>query len=91
MTPNRDNAQSQENRIVAQLLTLMDGISSRGRLLVIGATNRPNSIDPALRRPGRFDREISIDVPNLLARQSLFETQLKHMPLDDTVNAGKNK
>ncbi|ORZ00213.1 P-loop containing nucleoside triphosphate hydrolase protein, partial [Syncephalastrum racemosum] len=86
LTPNRDNAQSQENRIVAQLLTLMDGISSRGRLLVIGATNRPNTIDPALRRPGRFDREISIDVPDVLARQSLFEAQLKHMPLDDTVN-----
>ena len=48
----------EENRVVAQLLTLMDGLESRGKLVVIGATNRPNSIDPALRRPGRFDREV---------------------------------
>ncbi|CAG8465126.1 3968_t:CDS:10 [Diversispora eburnea] len=63
LTPHRNDAQSHESRIVAQLLTLMDGIESRGRLVVVAATNRPNSIDPALRRPGRFDREVAIETP----------------------------
>ncbi|KAI9316676.1 P-loop containing nucleoside triphosphate hydrolase protein [Dichotomocladium elegans] len=85
LTPHRDRAQSHENRVVAQLLTLMDGIESRGRLIVVGATNRPNAIDPALRRPGRFDREISMEAPDVITREMLFRTQLKNMPLDDTV------
>lgn len=53
LTPKRDQSQSHENRMVAQLLTLMDGVTSRGKLVIVGATNRPNAIDPALRRPGR--------------------------------------
>ncbi|KAI9355174.1 P-loop containing nucleoside triphosphate hydrolase protein [Pilaira anomala] len=86
LTPRRDNSQSHENRMVAQLLTLMDGVKSRGRLIIVGATNRPNSIDPALRRPGRFDREISMDPPNAEDRYALFEAQLNKMPLDDAVD-----
>ncbi|KAI7873010.1 P-loop containing nucleoside triphosphate hydrolase protein [Spinellus fusiger] len=82
LTPHRDRAQSHENRVVAQLLTLMDGVKSRGRLVVIGATNRPNSIDPALRRPGRFDREISVDAPDKNTRLALFSSQLSAMPTD---------
>ena len=59
LCPKRGSSGSEEeNRIVAQLLTLMDGLKTRGSLIVIGATNRPNAIDPALRRPGRFDREV---------------------------------
>ncbi|KAI8374450.1 P-loop containing nucleoside triphosphate hydrolase protein [Radiomyces spectabilis] len=86
LTPHRNQAQSHENRVVAQLLTLMDGIHSRGRLIVVAATNRPNSVDPALRRPGRFDREISLDAPDVSARRSLFSTQLKKMPTDDSID-----
>ncbi|KAJ1964505.1 hypothetical protein GGI12_001377 [Dipsacomyces acuminosporus] len=70
-----------EARIVAQLLTLMDGLESRGKLVVIGATNLPNSLDPALRRPGRFDREISIDVPNQMARAKILRFYTRKMPL----------
>ncbi|KAI8970960.1 P-loop containing nucleoside triphosphate hydrolase protein [Pilobolus umbonatus] len=86
LTPRRDNSQSHENRMVAQLLTLMDGVESRGKLVIVGATNRPNSIDPALRRPGRFDREISLDAPDVQDRLSLLKTQLRTMPLDESVN-----
>ncbi|KAL0083735.1 P-loop containing nucleoside triphosphate hydrolase protein [Phycomyces blakesleeanus] len=86
LTPHRDRAQSHENRVVAQLLTLMDGIASRGRLVIIGATNRPNSIDPALRRPGRFDREISIDAPDKGTRHALITSQLRSMPIDESVD-----
>lgn len=86
LTPRRDNAQSHENRMVAQLLTLMDGVESRGRLVIVGATNRPNSIDPALRRPGRFDREISMEPPNAADRYALFQMQIKKMPLDVSVD-----
>ncbi|RCI05459.1 hypothetical protein CU098_012881 [Rhizopus stolonifer] len=84
LTPKRETTQSHENRMVAQLLTLMDGIKSRGRLVVVGATNRPNAIDPALRRPGRFDREVSMDPPSADDRYSLFESQIKQMPLDES-------
>ncbi|KAG2232545.1 hypothetical protein INT48_000925 [Thamnidium elegans] len=86
LTPRRDNSQSHENRMVAQLLTLMDGVKSRGRLIIVGATNRPNSIDPALRRPGRFDREISMEPPNAEDRYALFQAQLNKMPLDSAVD-----
>ncbi|KAF9343843.1 hypothetical protein BGX34_006305, partial [Mortierella sp. NVP85] len=80
ITPHRSDAQAHESRVVAQLLTLMDGVVSRGRVVVIAATNRPNSIDPALRRPGRFDREIRIDVPGEADRRRIIESLIKDMP-----------
>ncbi|KAG9301685.1 hypothetical protein G9A89_016756 [Geosiphon pyriformis] len=86
LTPHRKEAQIHESRVVAQLLTLMDGMESRGRLVIIAATNRPNAIDPALRRPGRFDREISIDVPTEEDRQKILRTQTRKMPLNEDVN-----
>ncbi|CEP16301.1 hypothetical protein [Parasitella parasitica] len=86
LTPKRDSARSHENRMVAQLLTLMDGIESRGRLVIVGATNRPNSIDPALRRPGRFDREIHMEPLSAIDRYSLIETQTAKMPLGSSVD-----
>ena len=67
------------------MLSLMDGLSGRGEIIVIGATNRQNSIDPALRRPGRFDREIEIPVPTTEARKIILEIQTRYMPLDDNV------
>ncbi|KAI9471258.1 hypothetical protein LPJ78_002289 [Coemansia sp. RSA 989] len=68
-------------RLVAQLLTLMDGLESRGRIVVIGATNMPNVLDPALRRPGRFDREIHIDVPNQIQRRKILEFYTRKMTM----------
>eukprot|EP00124_Ichthyophonus_hoferi_P004021 Ihof_evm2s397 gene=Ihof_evmTU2s397 len=73
LCPSRDESGSAESRVVATLLTLMDGIEGRGDLVVIGATNRPNAIDQALRRPGRFDREIHIDVPGEDERRAILE------------------
>jgi len=70
-----------EKRVVAQLLALMDGLSERGNVVVIGATNRPESIDPALRRPGRFDREIEVGVPNTEARLEIIQIHTRGMPL----------
>jgi transitional endoplasmic reticulum ATPase len=70
-----------ERRVVAQLLTLMDGLESRGNVMVIAATNIPNTLDPALRRPGRFDREIAISVPDKEARQEILEIHTRGMPL----------
>ncbi|KAJ1652726.1 hypothetical protein IWQ61_007000 [Dispira simplex] len=81
LAPNRDDAHAHESRVIAQLLTLMDGLTSRGRLVVIAATNRPNAIDPALRRPGRFDREVAIGVPNQSARHSILQFYTKIFPL----------
>ena len=75
-----------ERRTVAQLLTLMDGLKSRGEVVVIGATNRPDAIDEALRRPGRFDREIEIGVPDKDERKEILEVHTRNMPLDDDVN-----
>ncbi len=75
-----------ERRVVAQLLTLMDGLESRGNVIVIGATNLPNALDPALRRPGRFDREISISIPDAAARQEILEIHTRGMPLADDVD-----
>ena len=75
-----------EKRIVSQLLTLMDGIKSRGKLVVIGATNRPNAIDPALRRPGRFDREIEIGIPDVLGRLDILQIHTRGMPLTEDVD-----
>ncbi len=75
-----------ERRTVAQLLTLMDGLKSRGEVVVIGATNRPDAIDEALRRPGRFDREIEIGVPDKEERKEILEVHTRSMPLTEDVN-----
>jgi len=75
-----------EKRVVAQLLTLMDGLASRGQVIVIGATNIPDSLDPALRRPGRFDREITIGVPDLKGRLEILQIHTRGMPLEDDVD-----
>ena len=75
-----------DGRVVATLLTLMDGMEGSGRIVVVAATNRPNAIDPALRRPGRFDRELEIGIPNAEARLEILRLQLGKMPhtLSDT-------
>jgi transitional endoplasmic reticulum ATPase len=70
-----------EKRVVAQLLALMDGLEARGQIIVIGATNLPNALDPALRRPGRFDREIVIGIPDVAGRREIFEIHTRGMPL----------
>ncbi|GAI78855.1 unnamed protein product, partial [marine sediment metagenome] len=82
IAPKRETVTGEvERRVVAQLLALMDGLHSRGKVIVIGATNRPNSLDPALRRPGRFDREIEIKVPNEKGRREVFQIHTRNMPL----------
>ncbi|MFB5605313.1 MAG: AAA family ATPase, partial [Nitrosarchaeum sp.] len=73
-------------RIVSQLLTLMDGMKSRGKVVVIAATNRPDSIDPALRRPGRFDREIEIGIPDDEGRHEILSIHTRGMPIDEKVD-----
>ncbi len=78
-----------EKRVVAQLLSLMDGLESRGQVIVIAATNRPEAIDPALRRPGRFDREIYIGVPNKKGRKEILQIHTRNMPLADDVDLDK--
>ncbi len=87
IAPKREESYGEvERRVVSQLLTLMDGLQSRGRVVVIGATNRPNAIDPALRRPGRFDREISINVPDKKGRLAILKIHTRNMPLAKDVN-----
>src|SRR5262249_10627717 len=71
---------------VSQLLTIMDGLKARGEVIVIGATNRPDSIDQALRRPGRFDREIEIGVPDKVGRKEILSIHTRVMPLDKDVD-----
>ncbi len=71
-----------ERRVVSQLLTMMDGLKARGKVIVIGATNRPNAVDPALRRPGRFDREIEVGVPGKPGRLSILKIHTRGMPLE---------
>ena len=79
----RDETQGEvERRVVAQLLTLMDGLKNRGQVIVIAATNRPDSIDGALRRPGRFDREIEIGIPDVIGRKEVLQVHSRGMPLD---------
>ncbi|VVB86749.1 VCP-like ATPase [uncultured archaeon] len=78
-----------EKRVVGQLLALMDGLESRGQVVVIGATNIPNALDPALRRPGRFDREISISIPDRNARLEILNIHTRGMPLDENVDISK--
>jgi len=83
IAPRRDEVQGEvERRVVAQLLTLMDGLSGRGHVIVIAATNRDEAIDPALRRPGRFDREIEIGVPTRDGRKEILEIHTRGMPLE---------
>src|SRR5919202_1600480 len=90
IAPKREEVTGEvERRIVAQLLSLMDGMSSRGKVVVIGATNRINAIDPALRRPGRFDREIEIGVPDRNGRLEILQIHTRGMPLDKDVNLEK--
>jgi transitional endoplasmic reticulum ATPase len=87
IAPKRDEVNGEEERrIVAQLLSLMDGLNSRGKVVVIGATNRPNSIDEALRRPGRFDREIEIGIPDRDGRLEILQIHTRGMPLDEDVD-----
>ncbi|MFH0875393.1 MAG: CDC48 family AAA ATPase [archaeon] len=90
IAPKREEVTGEmERRIVAQLLTLMDGLKGRGQVVVIAATNRQESIDPALRRPGRFDREISINVPNKDARKEILQIHTRGMPLFSDVSLDK--
>jgi transitional endoplasmic reticulum ATPase len=87
IAPKREEVSGDvEKRVVSQLLTLMDGIESRGKLVVIGASNRPNALDPALRRPGRFDREIEIGIPDQEGRLEILEIHTRGMPLTDDVD-----
>ncbi|MDD4244825.1 MAG: CDC48 family AAA ATPase [Candidatus Methanomethylophilaceae archaeon] len=87
IAPNRENVSGEvERRVVAQLLTLMDGLGGRGDVIVLGATNREDSIDPALRRPGRFDREIEIGIPGLDGRTEILSVHLRGMPLAEDVD-----
>ncbi|MBI4302112.1 MAG: CDC48 family AAA ATPase [Chloroflexi bacterium] len=81
--------QQVERRVVAQLLALMDGLKSRGQVIVIGATNIPHVLDPALRRPGRFDREISLSVPDKTGRLEILQIHSRGMPLGDDVDLAK--
>ncbi|MBN2155453.1 MAG: CDC48 family AAA ATPase [Candidatus Lokiarchaeota archaeon] len=87
IAPKRENVTGEvERRVVAQLLSLLDGLRGRGKVIVIGATNRVNSIDPALRRPGRFDREIELGVPDKEGRKEIFQIHTRGMPLSADVN-----
>ena len=86
IAPKREEVTGEvERRVVAQLLALMDGLHARGRVIVIGATNRANSLDPALRRPGRFDREIEIGVPNKEGRHEVLQIHTRGMPLNEEI------
>jgi transitional endoplasmic reticulum ATPase len=90
IAPKREEVSGEvERRIVAQLLSLMDGLKSRGKVVVIGATNRVNAIDPALRRPGRFDRELEIGVPDREGRLEILQIHTRGMPLAKDVNLEK--
>jgi transitional endoplasmic reticulum ATPase len=82
IAPKREEVTGEvERRVVSQMLSLMDGLQSRGKVIVIAATNRPNSLDPALRRPGRFDREIEVKVPNKKGRRAILNIHTRNMPL----------
>jgi transitional endoplasmic reticulum ATPase len=87
IAPKREEAYGDvEKRVVAQLLALMDGLTDRGNVIVLGATNRPDSVDPALRRPGRFDREIEITVPNEDERFEILQIHTRGMPISEDVD-----
>ena len=90
IAPKREEVTGEvERRVVSQMLSLMDGLEARGKVIVISATNRPNAIDPALRRPGRFDREIEIKVPDKKGRKDILAIHTRNMPLSDDVNVEK--
>jgi len=90
IAPKREEVTGEvERRVVAQLLALMDGLSGRGNVVVIGATNRPSALDPALRRPGRFDREIEIGVPDKKGRHEVLQIHTRGMPLAEGVDLKK--
>ncbi|RKP13947.1 P-loop containing nucleoside triphosphate hydrolase protein, partial [Piptocephalis cylindrospora] len=86
LTPDRQGASRYESRVVTQLLTLLDGMVPRSRVVVVAATNRPNAIDPALRRPGRLDREIHMDTPNAQAREGMLHGMAEKLDLSDDVH-----
>ncbi len=87
IAPKREEAYGDvEKRVVAQLLALMDGLNDRGNVIVLGATNRPDSVDPALRRPGRFDREFEISVPNEEGRLEILEIHTRGMPISEDID-----
>mgnify|MGYP000376457412 FL=1 len=90
IAPKREEVTGEvERRVVSQMLSLMDGLEARGKVIVIAATNRPNAIDPALRRPGRFDREIEIKVPDKKGRSDILAIHSRNMPLADDVDMSK--
>ncbi|MCH7756874.1 MAG: CDC48 family AAA ATPase [Thaumarchaeota archaeon] len=90
IAPKREEVTGEvERRVVSQMLSLMDGLESRGKVIVIAATNRPNAIDPALRRPGRFDREIEIKVPDKKGRKDILLIHSRNMPLTEEVDIDK--
>jgi len=90
IAPKREEVTGEvERRVVSQLLSLMDGLEARGKVIVIAATNRPNALDPALRRPGRFDREIEIKVPNKKGRYEILQIHTRNMPLLQDVDIEK--
>jgi transitional endoplasmic reticulum ATPase len=87
IAPKREEVSGEvEKRTVSQLLALMDGLKARGKVIVIAATNRPNALDPALRRPGRFDREIEIGVPNQKGRKEILQIHTRNMPIAEEVD-----
>jgi len=90
IAPKREHAVGEvEKRVVAQLLALMDGLDPRGQIIVIGATNLPNALDPALRRPGRFDREIVIGIPDVPGRREMLEIHTRGMPIARDVDIAR--
>jgi len=90
IAPKREEVTGEvERRVVAQLLALLDGLTGRGNVIVIGATNRPNALDPALRRPGRFDREIEIGIPDRQGRYEIIQIHTRGMPLSENVDLKK--
>ncbi|MGB7661887.1 MAG: CDC48 family AAA ATPase, partial [Nitrososphaeraceae archaeon] len=90
IAPKREEVTGEvERRVVSQLLSLMDGLEGRGKVIVIAATNRPNALDPALRRPGRFDREIEIKVPDKRGRLEIMQIHTRNMPLETDVDQDK--
>ena len=90
IAPKREEVTGEvEKRVVAQLLTLMDGLEERGKVIVIGATNRPDAVDPALRRPGRFDREIEVPPPDKRARKEILQVHTRNVPLAEDVDLDK--
>ncbi|NJE10798.1 CDC48 family AAA ATPase [Thermococcus sp. MAR1] len=90
IAPKREETHGEvEKRVVSQLLTLMDGLKSRGKVIVIGATNRPDAIDPALRRPGRFDRELEVGVPDKAGRKEILQIHTRGMPIEPEFRRGR--